>query len=425
MNLFSILSLAATLLGLIAFTQAQQLDPLKNFCRRLDHQSTVKDKTLYIHGGVEIFTNIDGTGKQAGPKSIGINTYLIFVDLSGVWDWKTNLSLTSFNEREESENVTSNNGPGVPAPNVIRGALYQGTPNDPNIYLFGGTTSFEGNGTVYSNSTILPGFGNPPTEPNSLYSYNPALKAWNRTDVSAQSPIRPNSGAYAEAPDQGLAFWFNGEIDSGSSPSTQALGDAFVAVLGMLVMEMGNGLKVTNVSTQGVSGGKPVVRGKMVYVPGFGKNGVLLHIGGSAKATTDVSDTPGEMVGMDVVDILDISQAPANPEKAWYKQSTVGDFPSPRMDHCLVLASAQDNSSHNIYMYGGRDNKGQFFSDVHVLSLPSFTWTQVSTGYGGPRYGHACHVVAQRQLLSYGGADSENLTDTCDYEYRAVGLFDM
>jgi len=270
------------------------------------------------------------------------------VDLTVAWDWKSNLSLTSFDEREENENVTANGGPGVLSPNVIRGALYQSVPNDPNIYLFGGTTSFEANSTLYSDSTILPGFDSPPIGPNSLYSYNPDLKSWNRTDISAQSPISPNSGAYAEAPDRGLAFWFNGEIDSGSSSSTKTLGDAFIPVPGMIVIETGNGSKVTNVSTQGVSGGQPRYRGKMVYIPGVGEKGILLHIGGSAKATTDVSDAPGVMVTMDTIDFADISLLFTNPGQAWYKQSTVGDFPPPRMDHCLVVASAQDNSSHNM-----------------------------------------------------------------------------
>lgn len=65
---------------------------------------------------------------------LGYNNYLIVVDLSQDWDWKINIS-------EVAYNMTMNPVTGTFPPQVIDGVLYQGRESDPNIYLYGGTTS--------------------------------------------------------------------------------------------------------------------------------------------------------------------------------------------------------------------------------------------------------------------------------------------
>jgi hypothetical protein len=60
---------------------------------------------------------------------------------------------------------------------------------------------------------------------------------------------------------------------------------------------------------------------------------------------------------MNSVDIFDVS-AVSNPTvmksgAGWHTQSVTGIAPEPRVDFCLVVFSASDNSSHNIHMYGG------------------------------------------------------------------------
>jgi hypothetical protein len=60
---------------------------------------------------------------------------------------------------------------------------------------------------------------------------------------------------------------------------------------------------------------------------------------------------------MNAVNIFDVSSL-ASPDSSsssngWYTQTIAGTAPDPRIDFCLVLASAPDNSSFNIYMYGG------------------------------------------------------------------------
>ncbi len=72
-------------------------------------------------------------------------------------------------------------------------------------------------------------------------------------------------------------------------------------------------------------------------------------------------------------------------------------------------------------MYGGRGSFNEYFDQVYVLSIPSFTWTKVSEG-SIPRYGHTCHVAGNRQMLSVGGTSSSR---NCDHVYSGVAVFDM
>jgi hypothetical protein len=42
-----------------------------------------------------------------------------------------------------------------------------------------------------------------------------------------------------------------------------------------------------------------------------------------------------------------------------------------------------------------------------------------------PRYGHTCHLVGNRQLLTVGGALGTNITKACDWETKSVGIMDL
>jgi len=119
---------------------------------------------------------------------------------------------------------------------------------------------------------------------------------------------------------------------------------------------------------------------------------------------------------------------------SWYSQGTTAEndqFPPNRVNYCTVAASAPDNSSHNIYMYGG-EASGQTpniaFSDMWILSIPSFHWIPVDVT-SMPRKGLGCTVVAGRYMVTYGGlqagwTDSTD-GDKCDQENYGLRLFDM
>lgn len=85
------------------------------------------------------------------------------------------------------------------------------------------------------------------------------------------------------------------------------------------------------------------------------------------------------MQSVDIFDVGSLKNA-SNPNGVWYKQQTSGAQPSPRIDACVVVAAAPDNSSYNIYMYGGRDGSTAYYDEVWVLTLPSFQWKLVNQG---------------------------------------------
>ena len=127
---------------------------------------------------------------------------------------------------------------------------------------------------------------------------------------------------------------------------------------------------------------------------------------------------------MNVIDIYDI----ANSE--WYQQSTSGPVPELRVNPCAVAASAPDGTSTNIYMYGGQnlipwDNQTQY-SDMWILTIPSFTWIEVDAGGQSPsaRVGHTCNIF-DSQIISIGGWNTDINKLSCDigvYVFDTVKL---
>ena len=261
---------------------------------------------LYIDGGLETFTDVvnnmaTNTATQIGTIVAGYSeyissgkllshvlrktdNYLIRVDTGSSWDWKTNIS-------ENTIVKTANPQTGITPPVLANGALFHGTEDDNNIYLFGGTTSFE--------NTSFPGYQQPSLRVYNLWSYNIISKEWNHYDISQGVPFnRPSSGSSSEARDQGLAFFLNGELDSGSSLETTGLGDGNTVWLGGMIVINTNNQTARNVSTYGLSPDRPRTRGLLQYIIGVGSNGIMVQIGGNQKplSTTVRTDAVGDLV---------------------------------------------------------------------------------------------------------------------------------
>ncbi|KAI9777407.1 MAG: hypothetical protein M1839_008920 [Geoglossum umbratile] len=386
------------------------LDPVKNMCLRIYQQSTVKNNTLYIDGGLQTFVANNSNSNINGSKiTAGYNNFLIAVDMSVSWDWKSNISEVVI---QKSANPLTGTDP----PIVIDGALYQGGPGDDNIYLYGGTTSYW--------NTSFPDFQAPTSFQYSLWSFNTVTKAWGQFDISGPSPQRPSGGYWADAPNLGLSFYLGGVIDHGSSIQTESLNNKTkIGLLGMIVIDTKAGT-ARNVSTAGLTGNNPRSRGSLQYIERFGDKGILVSLGGSYRSLSDQSDNVvGTLIPMDTVEVFDIATLDGGSDGKWYKQKTSGDIPQPRIDACVVAVTAPDNSSTSIYLYGGR-NDTALFDQIHVLSLPSFTWTKIFEGQS-PRFGMTCHLIAKRQLLTVGGYSSLNLTSGCDWEDKGVGIYDL
>ena len=129
---------------------------------------------------------------------------------------------------------------------------------------------------------------------------------------------------------------------------------------------------------------------------------------------------------MNVIDVYDIATS------TWYKQSTSGRYPILRVNPCAVAASAPDGSSTNIYMYGGQNlipymNQTQY-SDMWILSIPSFTWIDVDTSKQSTppaRVGHTCNLY-DGQIIVIGGYNTDINQQICDqpgfYVFDATNL---
>ncbi|ORY15499.1 hypothetical protein BCR34DRAFT_179054 [Clohesyomyces aquaticus] len=415
-RLLALQLLLATLTAAAIPAVWQPYDVVTYFCQRWYHQTVVKDGTLYIHGGIETF-NEPGHPSNWTNNTLGYNQFLLQVDLTTSWDWKGNLTYVALE-------LSPNPQTGSSARASVRGAMYQGPANDSKVYIYGGT-QYRGNESfpnANANYYLVHYSDQYP-----LWSFENDTQVWGQYDV--KQSWTPSYGAATEAPDQGLAFYLNGRTDNGTSSSTLHDGDVQTTLDGMIVLDLVQHSS-RNLSTAGIKNYQPRVGGAMQYAPGVGENGVLVALSGQVfdgiKATN--TNSKGRLLTFDTVDVFDIGSYLKDPSKngTWYSQPTSGDIPPPRVDFCSIIVSAPDNSSHNIFVYGGRDptakNETIYYDDIAILSLPSFTWISYYNGKS-PRWGHTCHKVGNRQMLTIGGHNKYD--NICDWEKKSVAILDL
>src|SRR5205807_444330 len=104
----------------------------------------------------------------------------------------------------------------------------------------------------------------------------------------------------------------------------------------------------------------------------IGEKGILVKFGGLGVIAGDNLPMTGNP--MDQIYIYDIAQA------TWHVQTASvhpdrDALPTARGYTCNAMVPAKDNSSYNIYVYGGGGRGGgDGLDDMWVLSLPSFVW---------------------------------------------------
>lgn len=129
---------------------------------------------------------------------------------------------------------------------------------------------------------------------------------------------------------------------------------------------------------------------------------------------------------MNIIDVYDIASS------TWYKQSTTGKYPILRVNPCAVAASAPDGSSTNVYMFGGQNlipagNQTQY-SDMWILTIPSFTWIEVDQSKQSVppgRTGHTCNIWDGQIVVvgGYTGPSTDGLgCDSGFYVFDATNL---
>lgn len=384
--------------------------------------------SIFIDGGVELY-------QDNRTRWLGANKYIYEFDMSQSWD------ASNFTEsrigRYADNSVDSN------PPNMVRGGLFAAMSVTNHLFTFGGST--------FLANTSDPDWEPPSKDPTTLWSYDTEVRNWQSYDISSVVPWRPNWGAQAEDVAHSVGFFLNGQYDRGSSyglyTSVQYRGgtttnETFnqISYLPGLVMIDLHTQETRNLSTETL--GAPRVAGGLLHAPGFGKtkNGTLVAFGGKMTAGTPTDTfTNGDLIDFTTVSLCDSFW---DEDVSWVNQTTTGDIPPPRMDFCVCPGqkSANDNSSFNFYIHGGIDpSNNTVYDDVHVLSLPSFTWTLVHPGSSSsPGYfGHTCNSAGKYQMLSTGGArdasllgvettgDLPNLNATTCDGGAGVRLFDM
>lgn len=235
--------------------------------------------------------------------------------------------------------------------------------------------------------------------------------SWNQETLPENVTRYITNGAGASAPSENLGFYFSGmrADDWGEftlSYGARTLADSFITVD---MSNLGNA-NWTNATLPSYI--PPRANAELVWVP-VSDSGVLVAIGGVVQPAEFWSNTglnssqkaESKRVSpsyMETLSLYDIESG------TWYLQNTTGDIPGQLTQFCSVLASAEDGSSHNIYIYGGYSGLDPTeipSDDVYILSLPSFKWIKAYSGtdtHG--RSGHRCLKVYPDQMVSVGGA---------------------
>ncbi|GIZ48601.1 hypothetical protein CKM354_001165400 [Cercospora kikuchii] len=384
-------------------TLERRADSPTNVCFRWAQQSALVNGTLYTYGGQAT--------TEPGQDSDAWNNYFLSLDLTRTWQIATPA-------------LTGRAQPSGP-PNVSLGYLWS---SRESLFLYGGQYSWK-----------------PPVAPTaySTWEYVIADDEWveHNQPVTSSGPSAPSNddpvqraaeGAGANVPSLGRGFYFGGHLDSYTTEGwsntvprvylQSLLEFTFPGATNNQVESLSNDRKagsdgvyrnVTEGGQQAQVGFTQRADGLLIYVPGFGEQGILLAIAGGTNET---------FTQMNNIDVYDIATS------SWYIQSTSGPTPEIRVNPCAVIAAAPDGTSYNIYMFGGQNlipfgNQTQF-NDMWILTLPSFTWIKVDTddqSVPPGRSGHTCNIW-DAQMVMVGGYTGDR-TLTC--ETPGIYVFDM
>ncbi|KAH7410252.1 hypothetical protein DE146DRAFT_604899 [Phaeosphaeria sp. MPI-PUGE-AT-0046c] len=372
--------------GLIVKREDTQVDA----CKRWAGQSTVVNGTLYMYG----FRKNDS---PKGDQNTWTNDFLS-LDLTKSWQI-SKPSLTG---------LPIPSGP----PAVSLGTLW-GSPS--SLWLYGGQFS--------DKPKVKPG-------PNSVWEYNIGNKQWNEhkspktsagdsAEGDGQDVQRSAEGAGISVASLGRAWFFGGHLDDYTTEGwSNQIARVYLKSLLEFTFPGYTNNAVDSLKTDKKAGPEGVYRnitegggqskgsfpqradGVLSYIPGFGKEGILVGLTGGDNDT---------FTQMNVIDVFDIA------ESKWYKQSTSGKIPPYRVNPCAAVAAAADGSSYNIYMYGGQNLQPAAEQtqkdDMWILSVPSFNWIEVDQQNQVPyaRAGHSCHIW-DGQMIVVGGYIDPNLS---------------
>jgi hypothetical protein len=255
-----------------------------------------------------------------------------------------------------------------------------------------------------------------------MWSYDIASSTWNQnqnpqtsagddSDGGGQPVQNAAEGAGLTIPSLGRGYYFGGHLDgyttAGWSQSIERVyltslleftfpGHSNPSVKNNNQAAGSSGLyrNITQGGLQDTASFPERADGVLVFLPGFGADGIILGLAGGNNDT---------FTQMNIIDVFDIATS------KWYKQSTSGPTPPIRVNPCAVAQSAPDGSSIQVYMYGGQNlvpaGSQTQYDDVWILTIPSFTWIKVDTSNQSvppARAGHTCNSW-NAQMVVVGG----------------------
>lgn len=109
-------------------------------------------------------------------------------------------------------------------------------------------------------------------------------------------------------------------------------------------------------------------------------------------------------------------------DSKWYTQKATGQIPENRRKFCAGSTWTDDQSSYNIYIYGGFGfgENATGFDDVYILTLPTFEWIKwypEAPGAGAPHGLLTCNVIDHGQMMVMGG----NFTNSTACDVPSLG----
>ncbi|KAK2770979.1 cell wall anchored protein [Colletotrichum kahawae] len=351
-------------------TSVAQNDPVRDFCRRWGHQSAVVDRRLYIDGGLINYKPFSSSSRNFS------NTFLTYNDLDDV---PSTLGMPQLHDGL-SKNTT--------IPNVSGGILWEDSVNK-RLFLYGGEY-YEDLPAAFV-----------------LYSYDILYNNWASlgSPTGAGNANAASYGAGVSISSRGEAFYYGGWQSNASVPGWTGPPKATSR---LVKYDMDKN------SWNSIAGPDNVGRaeGVMVFIP-IGDAGMLVYFGGSQDLNGNGTLTPQPM---DEIFLYDVANT------KWYTQKTSGRTPEIRRRFCGGATWAQDQSSYNIYIFGGAgfppDTTG--YDDIYILTIPSFQWIRgpypANSNVTGefPKSMMSCNVVDNSQMLVIGGSYSNDTTYSCD-----------
>lgn len=240
-----------------------------------------------------------------------------------------------------------------------------------------------------------------------LWGYDTLLNQWNLSSTSAASSAssisRVSYGAGATI--GGTGYYYGGYLNNMTNPRWNA---PPLATSNLVVFDMDTNA-LTN-STGPDSIGR--AEGVMVSIPASAR-GMLIYFGGVTFPYDNTTEAPMAMTNIMLYDIGD---------SKWYTQTATGNIPANRRKFCAGATWADDQSSYNIYLYGGfgfgENSTG--FDDVYILSLPTFEWIKwypEAPGASAPHGLLSCNVIDNAQMIVMGG----NFTNSTACDAPTVG----